>query len=438
MTNFDPKTLPSSLECERYTLAAILEGPESAESLLPRVTADHFTTEAHRLILDAARACLEAEGTVDRVLIAQRLQKEHSLEAAGGVSALVDLSEGMPHLCNIDGYIEVLDKKRALRHLMRVGCEIGMRASLGIDDPEDIARELQKGIDVMPRSIGGALQSLGEVVQASGGLDGFFESQCSQGIPVSFGPLAKMLPILGRGRVITVGGPTGGGKSTLARQLAIDSARLGFGVAVFSLEMSAEETFRAMACTLGGVSTRRVQQGEITAEERKRLAHAVGELEALPIWICDEASQTVSSVQATAMAEGKKRRIDLLIVDYLQLLQAIGKASTRTEAVDGISRGLKRMARSLDVPVLSLTQWSNEGAKAAHMGEEPGLHSIRESGAIAQDSDVVIFLVPQKQQPGDISPKRLYRLVVKKNRSGPTGAVEVLFDPKRTLFEGTA
>lgn len=431
----DFKGLPSDLEAERIVLASCMSDQEAADLLLEGLDEGLFTTERHRLTLRAMKAVYTSGGSLDRVLVAKQAQRDGTFEAMGGLTGLLELDEGLPRIINPERYLKPLEEKRSLRHLVRVAHDGVQRAALGVESAEIIKRDLQQAIEQTPGTATRPLRGIAETIESSGGLDAFFEGQSAQGVPIVFEPLRRMLPVLGRGRVISVGGPTGGGKSTLARQIAIDSARLGFGVALISLEMSAEEVFRAKCCTLAAISSRRIQQGDLSSEERQRLAEAASELETLPIWISDEANQTVSSIQSTVKAEAKKRGIHLVIVDYLQLIQSLGKTSTRTEAVDGISRALKRMARALDVPVLSLVQWSNEGAKAAHEGQEPGLHSIRESGAIAQDSDVVVFLVPQKQQPGDTSTKRPYRLVVKKNRSGPTGAAEILFDPRRTLFE---
>lgn len=435
MDALDFKGLPSDLDAERYTLAAAMGDPETAATLLEDLDESLFTTERHRLTLRAMKAVATIEGGLDRVLVAKYAQKQGTFEAIGGLAGLLELDEGMPRIINPERYVRLLEEKRSLRHVILVAHQGMQRAALGADSAEVIQRELVLAIEQTPGPATKPLKSIVDAIGSIGGIDAFFEGQTNQGIPVGFPPLQKMVPTFGRGRVITIGGPTGGGKSTLARQAAIESARLGFGVALFSLEMSTEEVFRAMCCTLATVSTRRVQQGEISAEERARLAEAAYELEQFPIWICDEANQTISSIQSTVKAQSKRRPIALVVIDYLQLLQSLGKTATRTEAVDGISRSLKRMARSLNLPVLSLVQWSNEGARAAQEGQEPGLHSIRESGAIAQDSDVVIFLVPQKQQPGENSGKRPYRLVVKKNRSGPTGSVDVLFDPRRTIFE---
>ncbi len=431
----DLKGLPSDLDAERYTLAAAMGDPETAATLLESLDETLFTTERHRLTLRAMKAVAANEGRLDRVLVAKQAQRDGTFDSIGGLSGLLDLDEGMPRIINPERYVRLLEEKRSLRHVIRVAHESIQRAALGVDSAEVIQRELVHSIEQTPGPATKPLKGIVETIGAVGGIDAFFEGQSNQGVPVGFAPLQKMIPAFGRGRVITIGGPTGGGKSTLARQAAIESARLGFGVALFSLEMSAEEVFRAMCCTLAAVSTRRVQQGDISAEERARLAEGAYKIEQLPVWICDEANQTITSIQSTVKAQSKRRPIALVVVDYLQLLQSLGKTATRTEAVDGISRSLKRMARSLNLPVLSLVQWSNEGARAAQDGQEPGLHSIRESGAIAQDSDVVIFLVPQKQQPGENGGKRPYRLVVKKNRSGPTGSVDVLFDPRRTIFE---
>lgn len=431
----DFKGLPCDLDAERFALVECLNDPEAADTHLAGLTENLFSIEKHRLILRTMKTVHGAEGVVDKVLVAKQADRDGTLEAMGGFGGLLDLDQGIPRIVNLEAYLRILHEKARLRHLART-CNDGVqRSAVGIDSSEEIKRDVLQALEESPVPVTSRLQTIRECIDSAGGLDGFFSDQRAQGLPVPFTPLAAMLPRFQNGRLITLGAPTGGGKSSMCRQWICQLAADGYSVVLFSLEMTSEEVFRALACTRAGVSTRRVQAGELNEADRERLAYAVSELERLDIRICDTANQTVGTMQSALKAMHAKRRADICFVDYLQLLQSGMKSQTRTEAVDSISRALKRMAMSLNVPVVSLVQWSNEGSRAAHEGQEPGLFHIRESGAIAQDSDTVIYLIPKKAQADVPGAKRPYRLAVKKNRSGPTGSVEILFDPRRTLFE---
>jgi replicative DNA helicase len=427
--------LPADLECERVVLHCALEGGEATEGLLPRLTSDHFVLERHRRILEAARAVYDRDGIVDRIILARYLYESGNLDSIGGLSYLTELQEGLPRILNPESYLGILEKKRGLRHILRTAEGIKFRAMHGADDPAKLVADLQAGLEAIPTSSGGSLKSAGDIIAEVGGLDALFAEASTAGVRVMFPPLARLVPFFRPGQVITLGGGTGGGKSSLARQLAIDTARQGLGVAVFSMEMSGAEVIRAMACSMAGISGRQFQHGKASETDRRALARAVADLEESGIYLCDNSALTVDAMRGEVKAMQKQRNIGLIVLDYLQLIPGGARGQNRTEAVDSISRSIKRMAMALRVPVLSLAQWSNKGSEAASEGQEPGLHHIRESGAIAQDSDVVLFVVAKRPDTGNMAnPIKPFRLAVKKQRGGPVGAVEIVFDSRVTMF----
>ena len=280
----------------------------------------------------------------------------------------------------------------------------------------------------------GGLKAVSEIIDEGGGVDGILNPSSDDGPEVAFQPLAKMIPRWERGRTTVIVAPTGGGKSSLARQEALGVAERGGTVAVFSLEMSNAETLRAMVCTAAAVNNRKLQLDRTTEAERARLLQTVNRLEQGGIYIADSVSTVGEIAVELRKLKAKRGAVDLCVVDYLQLVKHLGKAGTRTEAVDAISRGLKALAMAERVPLLILAQWNNEGAKAASDGGEPGAHQIRESGSISQDADRLVYLVPKKADPGFTPEIVPYRLIVKKNRNGPQGAVEIGFDGALTRF----
>jgi len=426
--------LPSSPEAERFVLHILMgdDGPD----LLPRLTKLHFATEAHRLLFETISECFERYGQVELITVCNRLQEMGRREAVGGLGYVAELSEGLPHLTEPEAYLAILERYRERRELIRLGQWCLDAAFLGTLDPAEIKSQLQAGVEALTvdQPTGAGLKSVAEIIDAAGGVDAVL-SPAEDGPAVTFPPLAAMIPRWERGRTCIIVAPTGGGKSSLARQEALGVVSAGGVVAVFGHEMTKEETLRALACTRAEVNARKLQLDRATDADRGRLLQAVQGLEQSQLYLADAGIATVAEMAAEVRKLKKKcGTVDLVVVDYLQLVKHLGRTGTRTEAVDAISRGLKRLALDERVPVVVLAQWNNEGAKAAADGGEPGEYQIRESGSISQDTDRIVFLVPKKAEPGFIPEIRPYRLICKKNRNGPPGAVEIGFDGALTRF----
>jgi replicative DNA helicase len=344
----------------------------------------------------------------------------------------------LPRLTDPEAYLAILERYRERRELIRLGQWCHDAAFVGSLDPDEIKAQLQTGVEGLSlgKRTGAGLKSIAEIVDEAGGVDSVL-SPAEDGPLVQFAPLARMIPRWERGRTCVIVAPTGGGKSSLARQEALGVAEAGGVVAVFSHEMSKEETLRALACTRAEVNNRKLQHDRATNSERGQLLQAVHRLEQSALFIADAGISTVVEMAGEVRKlKAKRGTVDLVIVDYLQLVKHLGRTGTRTEAVDAISRGLKALAMSERVSIVILAQWNNEGAKAATDGGEPSEHQIRESGSISQDADRIVFLVPKKPEPGDLSEIMPYRLIVKKNRNGPRGFVEIGFDGSLTRFVG--
>lgn len=426
--------LPSNPEAERFMLHVLMD--EDGPELLPRLNKQHFSTEAHRILFETIGECFSRYGHTERATICNRLREMAALEAVGGLGYVVGLADGLPHITEPEAYLGILERYRERRELIRLGQWCHDSAFIGTLDPAEIKQQLLAGVEKLAEGTrtGAGLKAVSEIIDEAGGVDAVL-SPSEDGPPVSFPPLARMIPRWERGRTLVIVAPTGGGKSSLARQEALAVAEAGGVVAVFSHEMSKEETLRALACTRAEVNNRKLQHDRATDAERGELLRAVHRLEQSGLFIADSGISTVAEMAAEVRKlKAKRGGVDLVIVDYLQLVKHLGRVGTRTEAVDAISRGLKALAMSERVPIGVLAQWNNEGAKAAAEGGEPNEHQIRESGSISQDADRIVFLVPKKPEPGYVPEILPYRLIVKKNRNGPRGAVEIGFHGALTRF----
>jgi replicative DNA helicase len=426
--------LPSNPEAERFVLHCLMD--DDGPDLLPRLTKSHFATEGHRTLFETIAECFERYATTERATISTRLQEMARLEAVGGLGYVVGLSEGLPHLTEPEAYLAILERYRERRELIRLGQWCHDAAFLGSLDPAEIKSQLQTGVEglSLAKRTGAGLKAISEIVDEAGGVDNVL-SPSEDGPLVTFPPLARMIPRWERGRTCVIVAPTGGGKSSLARQEALGISEAGGVVAVFSHEMSKEETLRVLACTRAEVNNRKLQHDRATDAERGQLLQAVNRLEQSALFIADAGISTVAEMGAEVRKlKAKRGGVDLVVVDYLQLIRHLGRTGTRTEAVDAISRGLKALAMAEKVPIVILAQWNNEGARAAADGGEPNEHQIRESGSISQDADRIVFLVPKKPEPGYMPEILPYRLIVRKNRNGPRGSVEIGFDGALTRF----
>jgi replicative DNA helicase len=426
--------LPSNAEAERFTLHCLMD--DDGPDLLPRLNQSHFSTEGHRILFETIAECFLRYATTERATVCNRLKETARLDAVGGLHYVIDLSEGLPHLTDPEAYLAILERYRERRELIRLGQWCHDAAFLGNLDPAEIKSQLQTGVEGLSLSkpTGAGLKSVTEIVDEAGGVDSVL-NPTEDGPLVTFGPLARMIPRWERGRTCVIAAPTGAGKSSLARQEALGVSEAGGVVAVFSHEMSKEETLRALACTRAEVNARKLQLDRASAAERGQLLESVGRLEQSGLFIADAGISTVAEMAAEIRKLKKKRgAVDLVIVDYLQLVKHLGRTGTRTEAVDAISRGLKALAMAEKVPILALAQFSNKGSEAVADGAEPGEFHIRESGSISQDADRIVFLLPKKLEPGYTPEIRPYRLIVKKTRNGPQGAVEIGFDGALTRF----
>ncbi len=421
--------LPASLEQERFLLGTLLQvDPHEVDDIRSIVgeSTDIFTVQAHKHIWESMWALRERGDEVCLVSVASQLRDSSRLEASGGIGFLADLSgAGVPGVA-LEGSVRALEAKSARRRAIVALNEAMMRCleptETGVDPIDFAISLLEKAGEAGAKT--GSLKSAEALLNEIG-----FEAFCSPAKNVRIGAvempdkwpqLKQLVPSLKKGQLITIAGATSHGKTAFALDLLL-ALSVDNPVAAFSLEMSAHELLTRAACNLSGVDSYLQESGNLSAKERARFSSAVSRLAEMPLYIDDRTGSTVAAIASAAAKVRPKPR--LLCVDYLQLLNASGKAVNRNDAVSQISRGLKQLAVRMEIPIIVLSQINRDSRKE---GREPDLHDLRDSGSIEQDSNTVMFLWQTKEE--ESKPYSRTDILVKKQRGGRKGRVSMNFE----------
>jgi replicative DNA helicase len=423
--------LPASLESERLVLGAILSGAEY-QLVAGLLQVDDFSIEKHRRIFLRIGELYAAGAPITTYSVGIELQRQGQLESCDGITYLAELSD-IPTLANLDYYCHVVKNKALARRTIFSAKALIDRLLLDQDTPAEalasageIFRKLEG--ETVPQA---TLRGFAEIIEANGGLNAYGRSGESA-VRTPWPTLNRIIGGFQPGQMITIAGLTGSGKSAAALQIAIHAAeKQGLGVALFSLEMSANEIFERAACSRAGIDSKKLERGELSQDERHEFSRAAAELSKLSLWIDDSTNCTLPAMHAALRKHIQRHKIGLLLIDYLQLMQTMGKRENRTQEVTEISRGMKLAAREFGLPVVVLAQF-NRGPAAEK--REPQLHDLRESGSIEQDSDKVIFLHPKTRatavQASEVS------MIVAKQRNGKSRKyVNLLFVEQYARFE---
>ena len=441
MSTLFEKGLPANVEAERLVLGAVLLDDSAFVSVAAALTAADFCLERHRRIFRRMWEMHERREHIDRVTVANALMRFRELESCGGLSYLVSLDDGLPHIPNIDSYVQIIKDKAALRQIVFASQHLTHRCLMGEEGPDEIlegAEEtlLRLGEARASRGLTSPRQILDEY---PGGISAFLDpSQRVPALSTGFTRLDEKTGGLYGGELCILAARPSMGKTALALNIAQHLAeRLKHPVAIFSLEMSKESLLTRLLCAMARVNSRKFRAGYLSAEEAQA---AVGRLRSGRCAVVHRRYRRHPRAgyarQATPVAESA--RLALVIVDYLQLMTARGRFENRNQEVTCLSRGLKLLAKELKVPVLALSQLSR--APEMRPGDHrPQLSDLRESGSIEQDADLVAFLYREEvYKPQDESLRGCAELIVAKQRNGPVGKVELVFLEGFTKFENRA
>jgi replicative DNA helicase len=436
-------SLPANVEAERSILGAILldnfSYNQAAESLKP----EDFSLDSHRRIYSRMVDLAESSRAIDLITLAEELDRRKELAAIGDVGYISGLLDGVPDRPSIEHYIQIVRDKALLRGLMHAANAAMARAAEQSEPAEDILNEAEAAIfQLSDKRIGRGFMDVQEIVKESfGSVDALLQrGQRITGLATHYGDLDDMTSGLQRSDLIIIAGRPSMGKTAFAMNIAENAAIMDQKVVgVFSLEMSKESLLQRMLCSVAKVDSHKFRTGSWWKEDEQKLSSAIEKLTHAPILIDDTPGIGLSEMRAKARRLKQKRgALDLIIVDYLQLMSGGSKRfENRTQEVSAISRGLKALAKELSVPVVALSQLSR--APESRGGDHrPQLADLRESGSIEQDADVVAFIFREevyKQDDPDLQGRA--ELIIAKQRNGPTGKVRLAFIKNSTRFEST-
>ncbi|MGA8734894.1 MAG: replicative DNA helicase [Terriglobales bacterium] len=434
-------TLPANVEAERSILGAILLDNlaynEAAEHLKP----EDFSLDSHRRIFTRMVDLSESSRPIDMITLVEELDRRKELEAIGDVGYISGLVDGVPDRPSIEHYIKIVRDKALLRGLIHAANAAIARASDQSDPAEEILNDAESAIfQLSEKRIGRGFMGVQEIVKESfGSVDALLQrGQRITGLATHYTDLDEMTSGFQRSDLIIIAARPSMGKTAFAMNIAenasIEDQKV---VGMFSLEMSREALLLRLLCSRARVDSHKMRTGSLWRDDMTKVVHAMEQLAHAPIFIDDTPGIALSEMRAKARRlQQSQGKLDLLIVDYLQLMSGGGRRfENRTQEVSAISRGLKGLAKELKVPVVALSQLSR--APESRGGDHrPQLSDLRESGSIEQDADVVAFIFREevyKQDDPDLQGKA--ELIIAKQRNGPTGRVNLAFLKNSTRFE---
>jgi len=435
------KPLPNNLDAERSVLGAILLDNHALNAAIENLRAEDFFLDQHRRVFTQMIALGESQQAIDLVTLTEELHRRGDLEAAGGAPYLASLADGMPKVSNIEHYARIVKEKAMLRNLIHTTHNIQQHAFEGEDGADAILDNAESSIFALAEDrVKAGLVSIKDVVKDNfERLERIFrEGKSITGISTGYGELDKLLSGLQPSELIILAARPSQGKTALALNFAENIAiRGGEPVAIFSLEMSKESLLQRLIASVAQIDAHKFRTGHLSKEDWRRMTEALGGISSAPVWIDDAGSNSVLEIGAKARRLMRDKGLKLLIVDYLQLITARGRFNSRQEEVSSISRNLKGLAKELKIPVLVLSQLT----RAPEREERgPQLSDLRESGAIEQDADVVMFIYRPNFYKVDAAPEERDQadILIAKQRNGPTDKVKFVFRSRLTRFEEAA
>ncbi|MGA8043327.1 MAG: replicative DNA helicase [Terracidiphilus sp.] len=444
--------LPANVDAERTILGAILLDNAAHAEAAERLESDDFSLDSHQRIYLRMTELLTSQRAVDIVTLAEELARNKEIESVGGVAYLASLTEGLPLRPVIEEYIRIVKDKSLLRRLMAICSAAIARAADQSEPALDVlgAAESQL-LEVSEKGIVRGLQPLDQIVANSfGSIDNLYkQSREVTGLATDFVELDRLTSGLQKGELIILAARPSMGKTAFAINMAQNAAvNHEAVVAVFSLEMSKESLLRRMLASQAWVDQRKLQTGFLGREDHDKLQSALGQLVETKLFIDDTAGISLAEMRAKARRlKQNASGLDLIVVDYLQLMSATlpsagGKRyENRTQEVSAISRGLKALAKELEVPVVALSQLSRASERRGD-DKRPMLSDLRESGSIEQDADVVAFIHREayynRTEEMSEADKAKSEIIIAKQRNGPTETVYLNFIAKYTRFANPA
>ena len=421
---------PQNIEAEQAVLGAMLIKKEAIAEVQEILQPDDFYREAHRIVYEAMVQLQNNDEAVDLVTLTEQLRKSEQLDKIGGLAFITQLANAVPTAANVVYHAKIVKEKAELRSLINAATAIASAAYEDNTDVENIMDDAEKKIlAVANRQNGGAFESMKSIVMRTfERINVLYESKGGlTGISSGFKDLDKLTAGLQKSDLILVAARPSMGKTAFTLNIASYVGTHGGKVAFFSLEMSKEQLMQRMLCAEGGIDATKLRTGQLDTQEWNKLVHVADTLSRAPIYIDDTAGITVMELRSKARRLKAEHGLDLIIIDYLQLMQ--GRPSkngdNRQQEISEISRSLKALARELDLPVIALSQLSR--SVESRQIKKPMLSDLRESGSLEQDADIVMFLYREDYYDKDTENKNITDIIVAKHRNGPVDTISLFF-----------
>ncbi len=427
---------PQNIDAETSVLGSLLIDPEAIIKVASFLRPDDFYRESHGLIYAAILRLFERREPADLVTVSDELDRHDQLEQVGGQGYLTSLISRVPTSVHIEHYARIVEATAVRRRLISAAGKI---AALAHEESEEIRATIDEAerilYQVSERQIGQDLVPLGRILSKYfDQIEHLYENQGEMtGIPTGFADLDKLLSGLQPSDLIIVAGRPGMGKSSftlsLAQHMAVEHKAC---VALFTLEMSGEQLAQRMISAETGIDSQRLRVGQIRDDEIEQIARAIGLLSDTAIYIDDTPAISTMELRTKARRLATERDLDLVIVDYMQLMRSGIRTENRVQEISYISRALKALARELMVPVIAASQLSR--AVESRQDKRPILSDLRESGSIEQDADIVMFIYRDEVYNEHTDKQHIAEILVSKHRNGPTGKIELAFLAEQAKF----
>jgi len=428
---------PHNHEAEQSVIGAIFLEPQALITASEILIPEDFYRIAHQKIFETMLSLSDQGQPIDVVTVTEELSAKKELEDVGGLSYLTELANAVPTAANIAHYAKIVEEKALLRRLIRVATKIAEDGYTREDEVETLLAEAEKKVmEVANRKNAGDFKHVKDVLVQT--YDNIEQLQSRQGdvtgIPTGFRDLDSMTAGFQRNDLIIVAARPSVGKTAFALNIAQNVAiKARENVAIFSLEMGAEQLVMRLLCAEGNIDAQALRTGALTTEDWSKLTMAMGSLSNSGIYIDDTPGVRVNEIRAKCRRLAQENGLGMILIDYLQLIQGSGKSGeNRQQEVSEISRSLKALARELKVPVIALSQLSR--GVEQRQDKRPMMRDIRESGSIEQDADIVAFLYRDDYYDKESENKNMIEIIIAKQRNGPTGTVTLAFKKEFNKF----
>lgn len=427
---------PHNIEAEQAVLGCMLLDAEVVPTVLELLKSEDFYREDHREIYEALGDLFEKAQAIDLITVSERLQLRGTLDNIGGLDYLANLTSAVPTTSNAKHYAKIIEEKSILRRLIKASSDI---INMGYEASEEVSYVLDKAeksiFDILQKRNNQGFMHIKDILSETfSKLEELYNSKgFITGIPTGFNDLDLKMAGLHNSDLILVAARPAMGKTAFVLNIASHAAiHAGVPVAIFNLEMSKDQIVNRILCSEVMVDAQRMRTGQLEDGDWQKIARALGPVSEAPIYIDDTPSISVTEIRAKCRRLKLEKNLGLIIIDYLQLMQGRSKSENRQQEVSEISRSLKVLAKELNVPVITAAQLSR--GPESRTDHRPMLSDLRESGAIEQDADIVMFLYRDDYYNPDTENKNVSEVIMAKHRGGSTGTIELRWFGEYTKF----